>query len=259
MSPNDFKERDMSSFIILLVVVGLSLLMSMVKVLSEWERGVILRLGNCIGVKGPGLILLIPVIDRMVRVDTRTVTMDVQPQDVITLDNVSMKVNAVVYFRVIDPEAAIVKIEDYYFAASQLTQTTLRSIMGQFQMDDILSQRDKINVRLQEILDDATEQWGVKVSNVEVKNIDLPPEMQRAMARQAEAERERRAKVISAEGELQRSEKLKQAAEMLAQSPTSMQLAYLQTLTEIADEGTNTIVFPLPLETVGHLFGKKPQ
>ncbi|MEM7646924.1 MAG: slipin family protein [Pseudomonadota bacterium] len=229
----------------------------MIKILPEWERGVILRLGHCIGVKGPGLIFLIPVIDRMVRVDTRTVTMDIQPQDVITLDNVSMKVNAVVYFRVTNPEAAITKIEDFYFAASQLTQTTLRSIMGQFQMDDILSQRDKINQRLQVILDDATEQWGIKVANVEVKHIDLPKEMQRAMARQAEAERERRAKVISAEGELQRSEKLKQAAEMLAQSPTSMQLAYLQSLNEIAGDKTNTIVFPLPMDTFGQFFDKK--
>lgn len=246
----------MASIGIFIIVFGLTLLFSMVKVLPEWERGVILRLGHCIGIKGPGLILLIPMIDRLVRVDTRTVTMDIQPQDVITLDNVSMKVNAVVYFRVTDPEAAITKIEDYYFAASQLTQTTLRSIMGQFQMDDILSQRDKINQKLQLILDEATEQWGIKVTTVEVKHIDLPKEMQRAMARQAEAERERRAKVISAEGELQRSEKLKQAAEMLAQSPTSMQLAYLQSLTEIAGEGTNTIVFPLPLDSLGQFLKK---
>ncbi len=243
-----------------LIFIGffaLVILISSVKVLSEWERGVVLRLGNCVGVRGPGLILLVPFIEKIIRVDTRTVTMDIQPQDVITLDNVSMKVNAVVYFRVTDPEAAITKIEDYYFAASQLTQTTLRSIMGQFQMDDILSQRDKINQRLQIILDEATEPWGIKVTTVEVKHIDLPKEMQRAMARQAEAERERRAKVISAEGELQRSEKLKQAAEMLSQSPTSVQLAYLQTLTEIADEGTNTIVFPLPLETIGRIFDTK--
>lgn len=243
-----------SSFLIFAIVLGLSFLMSSIKILSEWERGVILRLGHAIGVKGPGLIILIPIIDRMVRVDTRTVTMDIQPQDVITLDNVSMKVNAVVYFRVTDPESAITKIEDYYFAASQLTQTTLRSIMGQFQMDDILSQRDKINQKLQVILDDATEQWGIKVTTVEVKHIDLPREMQRAMARQAEAERERRAKVISAEGELQRSEKLKQAADMLSQSPTSMQLAYLQSLTEIAGDKSNTIVFPLPMDTFGKFF-----
>ncbi len=245
------------SGLIFLGFFALVILASSVKILSEWERGVVLRLGNCVGVRGPGLILLVPFVEKIIRVDTRTVTMDIQPQDVITLDNVSMKVNAVVYFRVTDPEAAITKIEDYYFAASQLTQTTLRSIMGQFQMDDILSQRDKINQRLQIILDEATEPWGIKVTTVEVKHIDLPKEMQRAMARQAEAERERRAKVISAEGELQRSEKLKQAAEMLSQSPTSVQLAYLQTLTEIADEGTNTIVFPLPLETIGRIFDTK--
>lgn len=245
------------SVIFFIGFAALTVLGASIKVLPEWERGVVLRLGNCVGVRGPGLIILVPFIEKIIRVDTRTVTMDVPPQDVITLDNVSMKVNAVVYYRVVDPEAAITKIEDYYFAASQLTQTTLRSIMGQFQMDDILSQRDKINHRLQMILDEATEAWGIKVTTVEVKNIDLPKEMQRAMARQAEAERERRAKVISAEGELQRSEKLKQAAEMLAQSPTSMQLAYLQTLSEISSEGSSTIVFPLPLETLGSLFHSK--
>lgn len=240
-----------------LIVLGFFVVMflsSAIKILPEWDRGVVLRLGNCVGVRGPGLILLIPFVERLIRVDTRTVTMDIQPQDVITLDNVSMKVNAVVYFRVIDPEAAITKIEDYYFAVSQLTQTTLRSIMGQFQMDDILSQRDKINQKLQVILDEATEPWGIKVTTVEVKHIDLPKEMQRAMARQAEAERERRAKVISAEGELQRSEKLKQAAEMLSQSPTSMQLAYLQALNEIAGDKSNTIVFPLPMDSLGKMF-----
>lgn len=246
-----------ASVLTFLVIFGFTLILSSIKVLPEWERGVVLRLGNLVGVRGPGLILLIPGIERLIRVDTRTVTMDIQPQDVITLDNVSMKVNAVVYFRVTDPEAAITKIEDYYFAASQLTQTTLRSIMGQFQMDDILSQRDKINQKLQVILDDATEQWGIKVTTVEVKHIDLPKEMQRAMARQAEAERERRAKVISAEGELQRSEKLKQAAEMLSQSPTSMQLAYLQSLNEIAGDKSNTIVFPLPMDSLGSFLGKK--
>jgi len=245
-----------ASVLIFVGIFGLTFLMSMIKVLAEWERGVILRLGHSIGVKGPGLIILIPIIDKMIRVDTRTVTMDIQPQDVITLDNVSMKVNAVVYFRVTDPEAAITKIEDYYFAANQLTQTTLRSIMGQFEMDEILAQRDKINLKLQTILDEATEQWGVKVANVELKHIDLPANMQKAMARQAEAERERRAKVISAEGELQRSEKLKQAADMLAQSPTSMQLAYLQSLNEVAGEGTNTIIFPVPMETIGNFFKK---
>ena len=241
------------SFFTVLMFLGVAVVLSMVKILSEWERGVILRLGHAIGVKGPGLILLIPVIDKIIRVDTRTIAMDIQPQDVITLDNVSMKVNAVVYFRVTDPEKAITQIEDYYFATSQLAQTTLRSIMGQFQMDDILSKRDTINQKLQIILDENTEQWGIKVTTVEVKHIDLPKEMQRAMARQAEAERERRAKVISADGELQRAEKLKQASEMLSQSPASLQLAYLQTLTEISSDKTNTIVFPLPMDQLGEM------
>ena len=241
------------SFFTVLMFLGVAVVLSMVKILSEWERGVILRLGHAIGVKGPGLILLIPVIDKIIRVDTRTIAMDIQPQDVITLDNVSMKVNAVVYFRVTDPEKAITQIEDYYFATSQLAQTTLRSIMGQFQMDDILSKRDTINQKLQIILDENTEQWGIKVTTVEVKHIDLPKEMQRAMARQAEAERERRAKVISADGGLQRAEKLKQASEMLSQSPASLQLAYLQTLTEISSDKTNTIVFPLPMDQLGEM------
>lgn len=241
------------SFFTVLIFLGVAIVLSMVKILSEWERGVILRLGHSIGVKGPGLIILIPVIDKIIRVDTRTIAMDIQPQDVITLDNVSMKVNAVVYFRVTDPEKAITQIEDYYFATSQLAQTTLRSIMGQFQMDDILSKRDIINQKLQVILDENTEQWGIKVTTVEVKHIDLPKEMQRAMARQAEAERERRAKVISAEGEMQRAEKLKQASEMLSQSPASLQLAYLQTLTEISSDKTNTIVFPLPMDHLGQV------
>ena len=237
--------------LILLILLAVAFLFSMVKILPEWERGVVLRLGHSIGIKGPGLIILIPVIDRLVRVDTRTVTMDIQPQDVITLDNVSMKVNAVVYFKVMEPEAAITQVEDFYFATSQLAQTTLRSIMGQFQMDDVLSQREKINQKLQVILDEATEQWGIKVTTVEVKHIDLPKEMQRAMARQAEAERERRAKVISAEGELQRAQKLMEAAQKLNESPASLQLAYLQSLTEIAGDQTNTIVFPLPMDHLG--------
>ena len=246
---------SLSLLIPAIVVIG-TLLASIIKILPEWERGVILRLGYLVGVRGPGLIILIPLVERMLRVDTRTVTMDIQPQDVITLDNVSMKVNAVVYFRVTNPELAITKIEDYFFATSQLAQTTLRSIMGQFQMDDILSQRDKINQRLQEILDDNTEQWGIKVSTVEVKHIDLPKEMQRAMARQAEAERERRAKVISAEGELQRAEKLKEASKQLSESPASLQLAYLQTLNEIAGDKSSTIVFPLPMELRNKLISK---
>lgn len=196
-------------FLIAFIVI---VIFSIIKILPEWERGVVLRFGRSIGVRGPGLIYLIPGVERLIRVDTRTITMDIQPQDVITLDNVSMKVNAVIYFRVMDPEAAITKVEDYYFATSQLAQTTLRSVLGQYQMDDLLASRDQINHALQEILDKATEPWGIKVTVVEMKHIDLPKEMQRAMARQAEAERERRAKVISAEGELQRSERLAEAS-----------------------------------------------
>jgi regulator of protease activity HflC (stomatin/prohibitin superfamily) len=223
---------------------------SAIKILPEWERGVVLRFGRSVGVRGPGLIILIPIVERIVKVDTRTITMDIPPQDVITKDNVSMKVNAVVYFKVISPEEAITKVEDFYFATSQLAQTTLRSVMGQYQLDESLSQRDKINHTLQGMLDRQTEPWGVKVSLVEVKQIDLPKEMQRAMAREAEAERERRAKVISAEGELQRAQKLADASHALASSPSALQLAYLQTLTEIAGDKSSTIVFPLPMDVV---------
>lgn len=244
-----------SSAIVIFIVAFV--LFSAIKILPEWERGVVLRLGRSVGIRGPGLIILVPFIERMIRVDTRTITMDIQPQDVITLDNVSMKVNAVVYFRVVDAEMAITQVEEFYIATSQLAQTTLRSTLGQYQMDDILANRDKINFTLQEILDKATEPWGVKIAVVEVKHIDLPKEMQRAMARQAEAERERRAKVISAEGEFQRAEKLKEASNILAQSPTALQLAYLQTLTEIADEGTKTIVFPLPMDLIKAVFDKQ--
>jgi regulator of protease activity HflC (stomatin/prohibitin superfamily) len=231
--------------LIILVVVIVS---ATVKILPEWERGVVLRLGRSIGIRGPGPIFLIPGVERLVRVDTRTVTMDIPPQDVITNDNISMKVNAVIYFRVVDPEAAVTRVVDYYFATSQLAQTTLRSIMGQYQMDEVLAHREKINQALQDILDKSTEAWGIKISNVELKNVDLPKEMQSAMARQAEAERERRAKVISAEGEYQRAEKLKGASDILASSPTALQLAYLQSLSEIAGEGTKTIILPLPLD-----------
>ena len=237
------------SFLYLLgfIVVAIA---SVVKILPEWERGVILRFGRAIGVKGPGLILLIPGVDKILRVDTRTVTMDIKPQDVITFDNVSMKVNAVIYFRVVEPEKAVTQVEDFFFATSQLAQTTLRSVLGQYQMDDLLSNRDKINHTLQDILDKATEPWGIKVSVVEVKHIDLPKEMQRAMAKQAEAERERRAKVINAEGEFQRAEKLKQAAQIISQSPAAIQLAYLQALQEVTGEGKNTIILPIPIDLV---------
>lgn len=237
----------MAGILVGLVIVGIFLLNG-VKILSEWERGVVLRFGRSVGIRGPGLILVIPFVDVVYRVDTRTVTMEVPSQDIITEDNVSMKVNAVVYFRVTDPEQAVTKVADYYFATSQLAQTTLRSVLGQFHMDELLSTREKINLRLQEILDRQTEPWGIKVTLVEVKNIDLPKEMQSAMARQAEAERERRAKVISAEGELQRSEKLAEASNKLAQSPSALQLAYLQALNEIASKGTNTIIFPIPID-----------
>lgn len=237
-------------FFIAVVVFGGIILSSMVKILNDWERGVVLRLGKAVGVRGPGLILLIPFVERMIKIDTRTVAMDVQPQDVITKDNVSMQVNAVVYFKVVSPLEAITKIEDYYFATSQLAQTTLRSVMGQYPLDDVLEHREKINAALQAILDRHTESWGIKVTMVEVKQIDLPKEMQRAMAREAEAERERRAKVISAEGEVQRAQKLQEASLTLAGSPSALQLAYMQTLTEIAGDKSNTIIFPLPLDII---------
>ena len=240
----------MEPLFIFLLAGAAFLLFSSLKILAEWEKGVVLRLGRSVGQRGPGPVFVIPIVERLYRIDLRTVTMDVQPQDIITKDNVSMKVNAVVYFRVTNPEEAITKVADFYFATSQLAQTTLRSVLGQFQMDEILEHRDRINLRLQEILDKQTEPWGIKVTLVEVKNIDLPKEMQSAMARQAEAERERRAKVISAEGELQRAEKLAQASQKLAESPSALQLAYMQTLTEIANEGTRTIVFPLPMDLV---------
>ena len=237
-----------SSWIVILVVLVI-LVFSVIKVLPEWERGVILRFGRLMSVRGPGLIYLIPGVEKLIRVDTRTITMDIEPQDVITSDNVSMKVNAVIYFRVVEPDKAVTKIADFYFATTQLAQTTLRSVLGQHEMDDLLSRRDRINHTLQDIIDKATEPWGIKVSVVEVKHIDLPREMQRAMARQAEAERERRAKVISAEGEVQRAEKLKSAATTISATPEALQLAYLQTLNEIAGEGaTKTIVFPLPMK-----------
>lgn len=237
----------LSFFVIIIILVVLS---SAVKILPEWERGVVLRFGRLMAIRGPGLIILIPFIEKIIKVDTRTITMDIKPQDVISKDNISMQVDAVVYFRVVNPEDAITKVEDYYFATSQLAQTTLRSIVGQFQMDEILEQRDKINVKLQEILDKATDPWGVKVSSVELKQIDLPNEMKRAMAREAEAERERRAKIISAEGEVQRAQKLSDASNILASSPSGMQLAYLQALNEIAGDKSHTIVFPIPLDLI---------
>lgn len=237
--------------ILFVVIIVVFFLFSAIKILNEYERGVIFRLGRVLGMpKGPGLIILIPIIDRMVKVSLRTVVLDIPPQDVITRDNVSIKVNAVVYFRVVDPLKAIIDVENFLYATSQLSQTTLRSVLGQAELDDLLSHREQLNERLQEILDTHTEPWGIKVSNVEVKNVDLPQEMQRAIARQAEAERERRAKVISAEGEFQAAAKLSQASEILSQNPMSLQLRYLQTLIEISTEKNSTIVFPLPIDLI---------
>ena len=229
-------------------IVVLFLLMSAIKVLREYERGVIFRLGRLISVRGPGLIILIPVIDKMVKISLRIVTLDVPVQDVITRDNVSVKVSAVVYFRVLDPNKAVVEVENYLFATSQLSQTTLRSVLGQHDMDDLLAERDKINMELQNILDKMTEPWGVKVSTVEVKNVDLPPDMVRVMAKQAETERERRAKIINAEGEYQAAERLAQAAAIIGRHPAAMQLRYLQTLSEIAAENNSTTIFPFPID-----------
>jgi regulator of protease activity HflC (stomatin/prohibitin superfamily) len=234
--------------VIFLIILVLLFLQASIKVINEYERAVVLRLGKFHKVKGPGLILLLPVIDRMRKIDLRTVTLDVPPQEVITRDNVSIRVSAVVYFRVIEPEKAFLQVEDYYYATSQLAQTTLRSVCGQAELDEILAEREKLNVKLQEILDADTEPWGVKVSKVEIKEIDLPEEMKRAMAKQAEAERERRAKIISAEGELQAAQKLLEAAKIMASNPMTLQLRYLQTLTEIATEKNSTILFPLPIE-----------
>jgi len=234
--------------LITLVIIGIFILASAIRILREYERGVIFRLGRLVGAKGPGLIILIPIIDRMVKVSLRTVAMDVPSQDVITKDNVSVKVNAVVYFRVIDAGKAIVDVQDYLYATSQLAQTTLRSTLGQFELDELLSERGKINENLQVILDKHTDPWGIKVSLVEVKHIDLPEEMKRVIARQAEAERERRAKVIHAEGELQASEKLAAAAAILGKEPTAIQLRFLQTLVEVAAENNSTMLFPVPID-----------
>jgi len=236
--------------LVIIVVLALFILANAVRILREYERGVIFRLGRLIGAKGPGLILLIPMVDKMVKVSLRTVPMDVPPQDIITRDNVTVKVNAVAYFRVMEPTKAIVDVVDYIYATSQIAQTTLRSILGQVELDDLLSNREKINRELQKIIDDQTEPWGVKVSIVEVKNVDLPQEMQRAIARQAEAERERRAKVIHAEGEAQAAEKINQAAKILGETPVGIQLRYLQTLVEISSEKNSTTLFPIPIDLI---------
>ena len=233
---------------IAIVVLVIFFLSAAIRILNEYERGVIFRLGRVIKEKGPGLIILIPVIDKMVKVSLRLIAMDVDPQDVITRDNVSVKVNAVIYFRVIDSIKAIIEVENYTYAMSQLAQTTLRSVCGQAELDELLSERDKINSELQEILDTHTDPWGIKVATVELKHIDLPQEMQRAMARQAEAERERRAKVINAEGEFQAAAKLAEASVIIEKHPTALQLRYLQTMNEMSTESNSTIIFPIPME-----------
>lgn len=239
-------------FLLMIFFIGIIFLIiilaNAIRILREYERGVVFRLGRLIGAKGPGIIFLIPIVDRMVKVTLRTVVMDVPPQDIITRDNVSIKVNAVVYFRVIQAEKAIVEVENYLFAISQLAMTTLRSVLGQSELDELLAQREKINDQLQQIIDSHTEPWGIKVSSVVVKNIDLPQEMQRAMAKQAEAERERRAKVIHAEGEFQASQRLSDAAKIMSTNPMALQLRFLQTLTEVASEKNSTTIFPVPID-----------
>ncbi|GAB2808519.1 slipin family protein [Dyella kyungheensis] len=246
----------MIGFVGVIVIWVIALLFLSIKVLPEYQRGVVLTLGRYTGTKGPGLVLLVPIVQRMMRVDLRVTVMDVPPQDVISRDNVSVRVNAVVYFRVVEPDKAMLQVADFYQATSQLAQTRLRSVLGQHELDDILSQRDSINHSLQQILDEATDPWGIKVSNVEIKDVDLNETMVRAIARQAEAERERRAKVIHAEGELQAAEKLRDAAAVLAQQPQALQLRYMQTMSDMSNSGkASTIVFPLPLDLLKPLLG----
>jgi len=244
--------------LILMAIVAIFFILSWIKVLKEYERGIVFRLGRVLDKpKGPGLILILSPIDKLVRIGLRTIVLDVPPQDVITRDNVSVKVNAVVYFRVIDPKKAVIEVQDYLYATSQLSQTTLRSVLGQAELDELLSERDKLNSRLQTIIDEHTDPWGIKVSMVEIKHVDLPQEMQRAMAKQAEAERERRAKIIHAEGEQQASAKLLEAANTMSQNPLTIQLRYLQTLVEIGSENSSTIVFPMPIDLMKGMFEKK--
>jgi regulator of protease activity HflC (stomatin/prohibitin superfamily) len=245
------------SGIVFLVIFLIILAASAIKILREWERGVILRLGRLIGAKGPGIFFIIPGIDKMIRIDLRLVTLDIPPQDVITRDNVSIKVNAVVYYRVVDPSKAVVEVANYHYATSQLAQTTLRSVVGQMELDELLAQREKINMQLQDILDRHTEPWGIKVTLVETKQVDLPEEMRRAIARQAEAERERRAKIIHADGEFQAAEKLAQAANLISANPAALQLRFLQTLTEVATEKNSTTIFPVPIDLLSPFIQKK--
>lgn len=246
------------SFMMFLVIFGVFLLIASIKIVKEYERAVVFRLGRLLkSAKGPGIIIIIPVIDRWVRVNLRLIAMEVPPQDIITKDNVSVKVNAVVYFRVIEPNRAITEVDDYMYATSQLAQTTLRSILGQVELDDLLSARDRINAELQKVLDAHTEPWGIKVANVDVKNVDLPQEMQRAIAKQAEAERERRSKVIGAEGEFQAAQKMVDAAALMESHPMSLQLRYLQTLREISAEKNSTTLFPIPIDLIDMFLKKK--
>lgn len=234
-------------FVVVLVLYFLS---SAIKILKEYERGVVFRLGRIIPVKGPGLVIILPIVDKLVRISLRTVTFDVPAQDIITKDNITVKVNAVVYFRVMDPIKAVTAVEDFFYATSQIAQTTLRSILGQSQLDDLLTKRDELNAELQKVIDLQTEPWGIKVTTVEVKNVDLPAEMQRAIAKQAEAERERRAKVIHADGEFQASQKLADAAKIIASEPMALQLRYLQTLVEVSAEKNSTTIFPVPIDLI---------
>lgn len=245
------------SGIVFLIIFLIILAASAIKILREWERGVILRLGRLIGAKGPGIFFIIPGIDKMIRIDLRLVTLDIPPQDVITRDNVSIKVNAVVYYRVVDPSKAVVEVANYHYATSQLAQTTLRSVVGQMELDELLAQREKINMQLQDILDRHTEPWGIKVTLVETKQVDLPEEMRRAIARQAEAERERRAKIIHADGEFQAAEKLAQAANVISANPAALQLRFLQTLTEVATEKNSTTIFPVPIDLLTPFLQRK--
>jgi len=244
------------AIVVIVVALVIIILFAAIKVFPEYQRGVIFRLGRINPPKGPGIFAIIPIVDRVVRVDLRTITMDVPAQEVITKDNVPVKVNAVAYFRVIDPTKAIIEVENYIVATSQIAQTTLRSVLGQSDLDHLLTERDKLNTRLQEIIDEQTDPWGVKVSIVEIKDVEIPASMQRAMARQAEAERERRAKVIAAEGEYQASEKLEQAAVVLSKTPAAIQLRYLQTLVEIAAEKNSTTLFPIPIDLLGQFMNK---
>jgi regulator of protease activity HflC (stomatin/prohibitin superfamily) len=241
----------------IILFFGLIILANALRVLREYERGVVFRLGRYVGTRGPGLIILVPFIERMVKVSLRTITMDIPPQDVITRDNVSVRVNAVLYFRAVEPHKSIIEVEDFYFATSQLAQTTLRSVVGQAELDEILSERDRLNVRVESILDEATDPWGIKVVTVEMKDVDLPIEMKRAMAKQAEAERERRAKVIHAQGEFEASKQLSAAAHVIEEHPTALQLRYLQALTEIAAENNSTTIFPVPVDLLSLFVQKK--